>query len=215
MSHLLATVNPEAARRLEEEGGEVTLTPREDAAPPPPAPPAEREVIVPDEPEPIVLPVIGEGVAYYPRTGELRAGKGVHAGIVTAVNPEDSTVDLVVVFDADDFIGIRRVPARQGNEGMGWVMRGNAGVEALVPRVFELEAAVAKLQRQLLGDLSLADNDTILGIIDEHEDRMEALEAKAASAPVPAAVKAARKKAKTKTKAKARAASGPPDNSGA
>lgn len=121
------------------------------------------------------LPGPGQGVAYYPRPGELRAGKGVHAAIVTAANEDDGSLDLVVVYDADDFIGMRRVPRRTGNEGMGWVAM--PGIAALTARVEALEAAVAKLGRQLFGaDLTLSDTDSILGIIDEHEDRIEAME---------------------------------------
>lgn len=161
-------------------------------------------VLVPPEPAPMAgpqghLPKVSDTVIFYPRPGELRAGAGKHAAIVTAVN-DDDTLDLVVIFDADDFIGQRRVPMRINGEGMGWVKKPSPTAA--------LEDRIARLERQLLGDLVLADGDSILGILDEHEDRLTAVES--APKPVPAKVpKQAKAKAKPKPRATTAAATPP------
>lgn len=196
MSHLLSTVNPEAAAAITERPIQ-TAAPAEDLLSAQPV--ASAAPPVAPEPEQTSLPGVGDGVTYFPRPGELRAGKGLHAAIVTAVNPEDRTVDLVVVYDADDFVGMRRVPARLNREGMGWEPK-PAVNDA---RIAALEAAVDRLSRQVLGSLVLSDGDSLLGILDEHEDRLTELEPQVtpvvrAAAPVAAKAKpkAKRKKAK-------------------
>jgi hypothetical protein len=90
MGHMLATVNPDAADAIGHEH--------------------DMDQGVPD---------IGETVVFHPRVGEWRAGRNKFAAIVTWVH-DDGTLDLVVFYDADDFIGQRSVPRREG-DGRGWV----------------------------------------------------------------------------------------------
>lgn len=131
-------------------------------------------------------PTLGEPVVFHARPGELRRGNGRFSAIVTAVN-EDDTVDLVVVFDADDFIGQRHVSPRSLDGGMGYTRLAyfkNAAdverlvglVEVLTGRVEALEAAVDRLTQQTFGDRELPEGESILGVLDEHEDRIQAAE---------------------------------------
>lgn len=149
MGHLLKTVNPEAAADIA------------------------------NETKPI--PCIGETVIFFPRPGELRAGRGKHAAIVTAVN-DDDTLDLVVVYDADDFIGQRRVARRSLDGGMGWETRkvetahSDPRLHDICNRVDALEKATETIRALVLGKLTMPNGESVLGILDEHEDRLDRLE---------------------------------------
>ena len=142
------------------------------------------------------LPGVGESVVFYPRPGELRAGRGKHAAIVTASNEDDQSLDIVVVYDADDFIGQRRVKRRSLDGGMGWeplptnkTLPARQLVEAtengglklveltgpLEKRIAALEANHTKTVALILGEF-LPPKESLVEIMGEHEDRMQKIE---------------------------------------
>lgn len=154
-------------------------------------------------------PGLGEMVIYYPRPGELRAGAGHYTAIVTRVN-EDDTLDLVVVYDADDLVGQRHIPRRSPDGGLGWeriARKKRDDAAGWSERVRSLEEQVAMLTKVLLGGYE-APRESILQILDEHEDRLEAI-APTLSAARPEASKPKKPKQK-QPKAAAKAAPKPP-----
>lgn len=141
------------------------------------------------------LPGISETVVFYPRPGELRAGRGRHAAIVTGTN-EDGTLDLVVIYDADDFIGQRHVARRSLDGGMGWeplpgksmpkqmleatadgrlvpVPDNAAQFAGLVEENTKLRADLDALRKSIFGDFD-APTDSIVSILAEFEDKLDA-----------------------------------------
>lgn len=76
-----------------------------------------------DHPTP--LPDIGSTVVYIPRSGQVRAGKTRVPAIVTGRDVDNGLLDLVVIYDADDFLSKPRIPRRQGDDH-GWELVGAA-----------------------------------------------------------------------------------------
>ena len=68
---------------------------------------------------PTPLPEIGSSVVYCPRPGEVRAGKKRVPALVIGRDVDNGLLDLVVIYDADDFLSKRRIPRRMG-EDQGW-----------------------------------------------------------------------------------------------
>jgi len=137
-------------------------------------------------PEP--LPGVGESVVFYPRPGELRAGRGKHAAIVTASNDDDQSLDLVVIYDADDFIGQRKVKRRSLDGGMGWepmyatktlpaavLAPDLEAINMLSKQIAELKATVVNLTSAVFGDFDVP-KESLVDIMGEHEDRMQKIE---------------------------------------
>jgi hypothetical protein len=160
MGHLLKTVNPDAVAEIE----------------------LQKRIDVP-------LPKVSDTVIFFPRPGELRAGHGKHAAIVTAVHEEDKTLDLVVVYDADDLIGQRRVPRRNLDGGMGWESKSSSVASPndlqakldLFRSETSLEnegirAEISALRSIVFGRFQMPEGESIIGIVDEHEDRLISLE---------------------------------------
>src|SRR6185436_3760643 len=95
---------------------------------------------------PIPLPAIGMPVTYHPRAGEMRQGRSVVAALVTGRDEANELLDLVVVFDADDFISQRRLPRWNGTD-RGWEPVDGLGLQAIT----KLEAFKAELSETLFG----------------------------------------------------------------
>lgn len=97
------------------------------------------------------MPKISETVVFHPRTGEYRAGKNEFAAIVTGAH-DDGTCDLVIFYDADDFIGQRNVPQRQNGQGLGWEradvapQASTGDIEAAFGEIVTLKERVAVLE---------------------------------------------------------------------
>lgn len=149
MSHMLATVNKEAADAIGHE---------HDAAPD--------------------VPGIGETVVFHPRMGEWRAGRNKFGAIVTWVH-DDGTLDLVVFYDADDFIGQRAVPRRDG-EGRGWekpngALLGMAAPSGQPVAIMDLRREVSLLGEQVFGPC-VAGKPSILETLMDMTARLTALE---------------------------------------
>ena len=131
------------------------------------------------------LPGVGESVVFYPRPGELRAGRGKHAAIVTASNDEDQSLDLVVVYDADDFIGQRKVKRRSLDGGMGWEPlpnRPQVTVNRAPQEIAELRELIDNATKRLdalhasvFGDFEVP-SESLVEVMGEHEDRMQKIE---------------------------------------
>lgn len=151
-----------------------------------------------EDPKTLPLPGVGETVIFYPRPGELRPGRGKHAAIVTASNEEDDTLDLVVIFDYDDFVGQRRVKRRDLDGGMGWEPRPRFAPFVNIPphdtdtiaRLYEELAKtnekVAGIFQALFGSYEVP-NEPLLEVIDNHEERLQKLEPNVSAAKKPEA----------------------------
>ena len=145
------------------------------------------------------LPGIGETVIFFPRPGELRAGRGRHAAIVTGQN-DDGTLDVVVIYDADDLVGCRRLARRSLDGGMGWEPVRQRQAEAadpmvvsqLLDRVQQLTDRINALTHHVFGDYEIP-KEPLLDVLDEHEQRLEAVEKAAIKAAKPAAASAAKR----------------------
>lgn len=68
---------------------------------------------------PVALPGVGSTVVYCPRPGEVRAGKTRVPAIVLKADAENGLLDLVVIYEADDFLSRKSLPRRMG-EDRGW-----------------------------------------------------------------------------------------------
>lgn len=98
-----------------------------------------------DHPTP--LPDIGSTVVYIPRAGQVRAGKTRVPAIVTGRDVDNRLLDLVVIYDADDFLSKPRIPRRQGDDH-GWELVGAAPQG----RSSELQTFKDELGSVLFGD---------------------------------------------------------------
>lgn len=118
-----------------------------------------------DRPTP--LPDIGSTVVYIPRAGQVRAGKTRVPAIVTGRDVENRILDLVVIYDADDFLSKPRIPRRQGDDH-GW----------------ELVGGQEEKSGEILGDIGSQLNelrDIIASVnsrVDAVDRRLDVLEAK-------------------------------------
>jgi hypothetical protein len=180
MSHFLKTINPQEADRIGAGG--------------------------PDD-----FPSIGDTVIYFPRPGELRPGRGQHFAMVTGSNEQQQVLDLVVVFDCDDMIGQRNVPRRSLDGGAGWEPRkvhrpaapsSVEGIESLRSTINMLEERIKEMNRTIFGDFELP-TESVLAVINEHDERIASVERKAKQSTVLPAAKAQKAKAKAKDKAPA------------
>lgn len=134
------------------------------------------------------LPPISSGVQFRLRGREFRNGVDVFAAIVTRVHPENDTVDLVVVLDADDFMSQRDVPRETEANKWGWspVASGNSDAMAALDRFKE------ELGHVIFGAHQKVE-ESVYDVLIDFEDRIKAVEAYLE--PL---------KGKTKTKRKAR-----------
>lgn len=119
---------------------------------------------------PVPLPAVGMPVTYHPRQGEMRQGRSLVAALVTGRDEANELLDLVVVFDADDFISQRRIPRWNGTD-RGWEPVDGLGQQAMA----KLEAFKAEIGQVLFGDEPKPDNDFSTQIM-ELRDRVSALE---------------------------------------
>lgn len=123
---------------------------------------------------PVPLPAVGMPVTYHPRAGEMRQRRSVVAALVTGRDEANELLDLVVVFDADDFISQRRIPRWNGTD-RGWEPVDGLGQQAMA----KLEAFKAELSDVLFGSNSKPDLD-ITTRLDKLEERLDAVESKRA-----------------------------------
>lgn len=115
MGHLLATVNPEAAAAIGKEAIPDPVT-GWGSDPVEPAPEPVAQTVAPDA----RLPGIGETVVYQRRAGDFRAGRRAFPALVLDVHPETAALDLVVVYEAEDSVTLRKVKPQSGIDA-GWL----------------------------------------------------------------------------------------------
>jgi len=89
------------------------------------------------------LPRVGASVVYWPRPGERRAGRLEVPAFVTRRDADNGLLDLVVIYDADDFLSIKNVPRRMG-EDRGWEPIGGSDDLAL-ERLEDFKAEMAEV----------------------------------------------------------------------
>lgn len=152
MGHLLSSINPDAAEKMNTGS-------------------AER----PD------LPKVGTVVEYTMRAGHGRMGRTRFPAFVMGVNQRGSGIDLLVFIDAGDMIDEQMVAkAAPGTEFHCWdwaddaasSLRGMRGtVAALHQRAGELEDRVKALEHVVLGDFD-APKVSIIHIMQDFENRL-------------------------------------------
>lgn len=119
---------------------------------------------------PAPLPAVGMPVTYHPRQGEMRQGRSVVAALVTGRDEANELLDLVVVFDADDFISQQRIPRWNGTD-RGWEPIEGLGQKAMA----KLESFKTELSEVLFGQnpKPVVDFLTRLAKIEERLDLLE------------------------------------------
>jgi hypothetical protein len=109
-------------------------------------------------------PYVSQSVVFHPRSGEGRSGKFQTAAIVTEIVDDDS-VDLLIIWDADDFITRRRVPRRTDQNNVNaWTfneydevhyhpeqknLRSWKDLDVLFKRLADVDAQVAQLSEHV------------------------------------------------------------------
>ncbi|MFA6267671.1 MAG: hypothetical protein WC670_18385 [Pseudolabrys sp.] len=176
MSHLSSTMQNIAASE-EPEAGPIEPS----MADPPFAAPAGPVFVGP-------VPGLGETVIYH--SHEWRSGAREFAAIVTKVHRDDAgnpsgLLDMVVVFDADDFMGQRGV--RPWVDSSGWTPVERSG-DALA----EIDKLSARMSEVVLGSY-LPPAVSIMQQLVDLQARCAALEA-AIATPVPAPAKNSKRK---------------------
>lgn len=121
---------------------------------------------------PTALPGVGSPVVYCPRPGQIRAGRSRVPAIVLKADGDNGLLDLVVIYDADDFLSVRDVPRRQG-EDRGWEPASDSAGAVLE----KLEAFKGELAEVLFG-LNVKPEVDILTQLSDIRERLAILEAK-------------------------------------
>lgn len=133
-----------------------------------------------DRPTP--LPDIGSTVVYIPRAGQVRAGKTRVPAIVTGRDVDNRLLDLVVIYDADDFLSKPRIPRRQGDDH-GWELVGGQALSPEMAWAHEFRDHKEK-SGEILGDVGSQLNElrniiaSVNSRVDAVDRRLDALEAK-------------------------------------
>jgi hypothetical protein len=155
------------------------------------------------------IPQVGEIVVFHPRPGEFRGGRSEFPALVMGENRRTpGAIDLLVFYDREDthlVEGAEECPADRSS--MGWTrsstgtLAGSPERDALISlssqlvmaqsRIEALEEQVQMVSRALFGGLEMPDGESVLGILDEHEDRISAVEKLAKPKPNTKAARAA------------------------
>lgn len=180
MSHLLATMNPDAAAGLEAKVAQAVL----DGEPVMDAPPAEPVA----SPWRDGDPDVSDWVIYQPRRGMIRRGRNRVAALVVHRHPDARLLDLAIFYEANDTLDDQRVPEATGEE-RGWLVKAWPN-ESQVPAVVEgyvareeigvLRQDIADLRTLILGDFNKPEHSVLdlLSMLDERVDVMERAAAK-------------------------------------
>lgn len=192
MGHMLSSMNPEAAARLA--NAERLDDVEESGADTPPhvdIPHVAEEVGEVPMDEPVAfeeLPPVGSTVQYVARPGILRLGRVQpdHYAAVVAGVEEDGSLQLIVMFDAADFRDETKVlPYSDANTFHCWKPVGPQPQPAPFmiqhPEAGNLRDEVAKLRQQVFGGWG-EPAAALCDILAEFEQRMKAVEQKAAEA---------------------------------
>lgn len=165
MSHLLATVNPEASDAI-----------RPDAGP---------------------LPGVGATVCFHCQVGYSRDGRQEMPALVTRVRHEDDTLDLIIFYDAGDFIDEIRVPRHStANPYRAWSFPKEIVHRELVDRINEpggLRTQIAALESAVFGDFDRP-SISLMQIMETFESRIRDMQKQVREALSNVPAKAPRKK---------------------
>lgn len=164
MGHLLKTVNPAAAARIEQDAAAVDVR----------------------------LPGTGMPVLYHLRPGEMRMGRTAFPALVLGRSAAGG-LDLIVFMGANEIIQQERVSAYNG-DGRGWSPIDAVVIDADPVSAQDIGAsegvvttapndAVARLLQQVFGDYHATD-EPIMAVLNEFEERIAALERAAKPKPV-------------------------------
>lgn len=123
------------------------------------------------------LPGVGQMVRYYPRMGEVRNGKPTVPALVLGGDVVNRTLDLLVFFESDDFIGQQHVPRRRG-EDRGW-----EPVDRAAKPFEELDAFKAEVGEAMFGEHFKPEN-SLLDLIESLRARVEVLESGSGSGAI-------------------------------
>ncbi len=128
---------------------------------------------------PTALPAVGATVVYCPRPGEVRAGKTRVPARVIKADVDNGLLDLVVIYEADDFLSRKSVPRRMG-EDRGWEPApGSADAVLDKLAAFKREIAEVLFGHHDKPAISFADQNIVVHErMADIEHRLAALEAK-------------------------------------
>jgi|SRR5665213_160011 len=129
------------------------------------------------------VPGIGTSVQFRLRGGEWRNGQNAFAAIVTKSNPDDGTVNLLVVFGADDFMEQQSVPQLVGDGDWGWSMLDSSAGAGIAKLRAEFKAFKAELAAVILGGWEIR-KESIYDVLQEHDNRLSLLASGNAPDPV-------------------------------
>lgn len=149
MGHLLSTTNPDAAAKIQN-----------------------------GRSEPDLLPGVGASVVFWPQGGISRMGRTSFPAIVAGVRLDEQSIDLIIFFDAGDFIDELRVPRRsEHNRLRCWDYPENMVMRSLDTRLEEpggLRGVVASLDQAVFGDYDRPPI-SLVSILEDFEKRLAAL----------------------------------------
>lgn len=122
------------------------------------------------------LPRVGETVVYFPRPGEYRR-RPCFPALVMFVREDEGTIDALVFYDRDDTSQMERIPAvPEDRSAMGWERLNVTQVESPAAETAPLVARLDALEKALFGKLELPEGESVVGILNEYEDRISVIE---------------------------------------
>lgn len=169
MGHMLSTMNPEEASKLQ---GHEAVEAVADAM-------RSGESIDPID-QPFIdtsgMPEIGDWVLYQPRRGEIRRGRNRVAALVTWVYPDSRLCDLAIFYEANDTVDQQRIPEAVGEE-RGWIVKTRAAAPS--GEIAELRKEIVELRQIMLGDYE-APLTSLFAMLDDLDGRIDKLGGKPA-----------------------------------
>lgn len=126
---------------------------------------------------------VGSPVLYHIQEGRQRQGRDTFPAMVFSQHPDDGTVDLIVFFEPEDIIWLRRVPAwTKEQPGNSWSpvadMPGYEPEPAVDNEAIEaMRSTLKELTKQMFGDYN-APEKSFMEYLADFDQRLSALEAK-------------------------------------
>jgi hypothetical protein len=127
----------------------------------------------------LVIPT-GTMVLYHGRVGSMRQGRTEFPAMVLKQHPDDGSLDMIVFFEAEDWIWEQRVhPFTESQPGHCWelikpVVRPDTD-DAMEKRLEVVKALVREVKAQMYGDYE-APEKSMIEYLDDFDKRLKKLE---------------------------------------
>lgn len=131
------------------------------------------------------LPRVGSFVTFYPRPGEVMRGRKEAAAIVVHRDVAKRTLDLVVIYDANDFRDQEKVKERAVEGERGWLQQADqiiplpsGDIASILRQIEQIRAELADangIKSALFGDYA-APEQSVLEMLDALDERIGKLE---------------------------------------